>query len=84
MPGTLLITAAEAAEILGVQLQAVYDCDGNLTRHAARHVRRANDYAEKEVRSLAQVKRQHHVPHPYWTTTRKAAALGVSAGPTFR
>lgn len=77
----MLITAAEAAEILGVQLQTVYDLAsrGQLARHAPRHVRRAYDHAEIETRSLALLRRYHHPPHPYWATTDQAAVvLGMS------
>ena len=80
MPG-MLITAAEAAEILGMQLQSVYDATsrGRLTRHAPSHVRRAYDHAEVEALSLSRLRRTHHEPHPYWATTEKVAAvLGVS------
>ena len=77
----MLITAAEAAEILGMQLQSVYDAAsrGRLHRHASSHVRRAYDHTEIEALSLARIRRQHHEPHPYWATTEEAAAaLGVS------
>ena len=77
----MLITAAEAAEILGMQLQSVYDAAsrGRLTRHAPSHVRRAYDHTEIETLSLTRLRRQHHEPHPYWATTEEAAAvLGVS------
>ena len=77
----LLIAAADAAEILGIGLQSVYDyaARGVLTRHAPGHARRAYDHAEIEARSLARLKRYHHEPHPYWATSEEAAAmLGVS------
>ena len=81
MPGMLLITAAGAAEILGVSLQTVYDYTsrGKLTRQAPSHVRRAHDHAEIEAPSLARMRRIHHDPHPYWATSEEAArVLGVS------
>src|SRR5687767_1932087 len=73
----MLITAAEAAEILGIGLQTVYDfaARGVLTRHAPSHVRRAYDHVEIEARSLARLKRYHHEPHPYWATSEEAAAM---------
>jgi len=77
----LLITAAEAAEILGVTLQTVYDyaSRNRLPRRALSHVRRAYDHAEVEALFLSRLRRVHHEPHPYWATTEEAAAvLGVS------
>jgi hypothetical protein len=67
----MLITAAEAAEILGMQLQSVYDAAsrGRLTRHAPGHVRRAYDHTEIEALSLSRIRRQHHEPHHYWATS---------------
>lgn len=58
-------------------LQTVYDyaARGVLNRH----VRGAYDHAQIEARSLAQLKRYHHEPHPYWATSEEAAAVvGVS------
>ena len=58
----MLITATDAAEILGVSLQTVYDyaSRGKLTRHAASHVRRAYDHAEIEALSRARTRRNRH------------------------
>jgi hypothetical protein len=77
----LLVTAAEAAEALGVTPQTVYDdaSGGRLTRHALSHVRRAYDHAEVEALPLAGLRRIHHMPHPYWATTEEAAAVLGSA-----
>ena len=74
----LLITAAEAADILGVTLQTVYDyaSRGRLTpRHAPSHYRHAYDHAEVETFSLSRLRRIHHEPHPYWATTEEAVAV---------
>ena len=77
----MLITAAEAAAILGMQLESVCDAasKGRLPRHASGHVRRAYDHAEVEAMSLARLRHRQHEPHPYWATTEEAAVvLGVS------
>ena len=77
----MLITSADAADILGVTLQTVYDyaARGRLTRHAPSHVRHAYDHADVEAYSLARIRRQHQAPHPYWATSEEAAAeLGVT------
>ena len=77
----MLITAAEAAEILGVTLQTVYDyaTRGRVTRHAPSRVRHAYGHVEVEAYSLARIVRQHHAPHHYWATSEGAAEeLGVT------
>ncbi|MGH3506864.1 MAG: hypothetical protein ACRDO2_06635 [Nocardioidaceae bacterium] len=71
----MLITATEAAEILGMQLQSVYDAAsrGRIPRHAPSHVRGAYDHEEIEALSLSRLNRIHHQPHPYGATTEEAA-----------
>jgi len=63
----LLITAAGAAEILGVTLRTVYDYPsrGLLPRHAPGHVHKAYDHAEVEAIFLSRLRRIHREPHPY-------------------
>jgi excisionase family DNA binding protein len=78
----VLITSAEAAEILGVSVQWVYQLasDGELTRHAPPHVRRAFDHAEVEARSLARLSRPRPPRHSYWASAEEAAIeLGITA-----
>ena len=63
----LLVTAQEAADILGVALTTVYDLAqrGHLTRHARPWVRRTYDHAEVEALSLSRLTRPRPQPHPY-------------------
>ena len=77
----LLVTAQEAADILGVAVATVYDLvqRGQLTRHADPWVRRTYDHAEVEALSLSRLRRHRNPPHPYWATADEAAAeLGVT------
>jgi excisionase family DNA binding protein len=77
----VLITSAEAAEILGVSVQWVYQLasEGELTRHSPPHVRRAFDHAEIEKRSLARLSRPLPPRHPYWASAEEAAVvLGIT------
>jgi hypothetical protein len=62
---------AEAAEIVGVTVHAVYNLADrvHLPPHGPKHARRRYG-AEVEARSLAQLRRRHHQPHPYWATSR--------------
>lgn len=79
LPGVPLITAAQAAEILDVDIQQVYNLAsrGTLARHKPPHVRLAYDLDEIEQRSLARIK-LHATGHPYWVNANEAAAfLGV-------
>ena len=76
-----LVTAQEAAEILGVRLQTVYNLAqrGSLTRHGEPWARRTFEHAEVEERSLRRLTRRRHPPHPYWATIEEAALeLGVT------
>lgn len=75
-----LITAAQAAVILDVDVQQVYNLAsrGTLTRHAPSHTRLAYERDEIEARSLARLK-YHVTGHPYWANVAEVAThLGVS------
>ena len=81
-----LVTAREAAGILGVAVTTVYDLvqRGHLTRHGDPWVRRTYDHAEVEALSLSRLRRHRNPPHPYWATADEAAVeLGVT-GPAVR
>lgn len=62
----LLVTAQEAAELLGVALTTVYDLArrGQLTRHGGPWTRRAYDHAEVEALSLRRLIRARPRAHP--------------------
>lgn len=71
-----LITAAQAAVILCVDVQQVYNLAsrGTLTRHAPSHVRLAYDLDEIEQRSLTRL-RYYAAGHPYWVNVNETAAI---------
>jgi len=74
-----LITAAQAAEILGVDVQQVYNLAsrGTITRHAPSHVRLAYDLEEIEASSLSRLKYQQG-GRPHWLNVSEVADyLGV-------
>ena len=79
---TVLVTASEAAQILGVRLHTVYVMAnrGQLQRHAPSHARRAYALDELERRSLARLK-YHTSGHPYWLTMREVADI-LEVGPS--
>ena len=81
----VLITAAEAAEILGVTPRTVHDyaSRSRLPRHALSHVRKAYDRDEVEALSLSRMRRIHE-PHPYWATAERPPRCSASHTPTCR
>jgi len=79
VPGVPLISAAQAAEILEVDVQQVYNLAsrGTLDRHAPTYARLTYDLDEIETRSLSRLK-YHAAGHPYWANVSEVAAyLGV-------
>lgn len=77
-----LVTVPQAAEVLGVAVQTVYNWTsrGTLTRLDDTHGAPAYDLDDLEQRSLARL-RYASTGHPYWATAREAAdVLGVTVG----